>query len=82
LIAVLPALAPLLVLRAHSVFEDYGRALAGFAMYVGLFYVLVNVSRGEGKRIQPGLLEKWGGWPSTVVLCHSDTTIDASNLKR
>jgi hypothetical protein len=82
LIAVLPAIAPLLVLKTQAVFEHYGRASIGLAMYVGLFYLLVNVSRGEGKRIQPSLLKKWGGWPSTIVLRHSDTTIDAYTKAR
>jgi hypothetical protein len=42
-----------------------------------LFAVFSNVARMRGKAIEPGIYEKMGGMPSTVMLRHSDNTFDA-----
>lgn len=45
-------------------------ALACFA------YLFSSLARSRGKLIEDTLLKVWGAWPSTIILRHSDATID------
>jgi hypothetical protein len=82
LIAIFPAIAVPLVLLPHTVFGNFGKMFIAAIAYVGLFYLLTNIARTEGKRIEPRLLQSWGGWPTTILLRHSDNTIDIHTKQR
>jgi hypothetical protein len=41
-----------------------------------LFYLLASIARSRGKVIEERLISNSGGWPSTIVLRHRDTTVD------
>jgi hypothetical protein len=41
-----------------------------------LAYFLASIARSRGKTIEEQLLDKWGGWPTTVMLRHCDDLID------
>lgn len=41
-----------------------------------LLYLLSSVARSRGKLAERHLLERWGGWPTTVFLRHRDASID------
>jgi hypothetical protein len=82
LIAAFPAVVVPMVLLPHVMFEHYSRSLFALFAYVGLFYLLANLARSEGKRIEPRLLEMWDGWPTTVMLRHRDHAIDPHTKKR
>ncbi|MGO9267460.1 MAG: hypothetical protein ACLQBA_21700 [Candidatus Binataceae bacterium] len=82
LITIFPAIAVPLVLFPRALLQNWGATLVTVFTYVGLFYLMANLARGEGKRVEPGLLSKWGGWPSTIILRHSDPTIDPYTKKR
>jgi hypothetical protein len=45
-------------------------------------YTLSHVTRDAGKRLEERLLVKWGGWPSTAVLRHRDSTFDEISKAR
>jgi hypothetical protein len=41
-----------------------------------MFYLLASLARSRGKSLEQKLIGLWGGWPTTLVLRHRDTTID------
>jgi hypothetical protein len=82
LIALLPALVVPLALFPNEVLGNVGRSLVALTSYVGLFYLLANLARGKGKALEPHLLSKWGGWPTTVLLSFRDRTIDQHTKAR
>lgn len=50
---------------------------AAFAIAAAcLLYFLTTLTRSLGKRAETQLLDRWGGWPTTILLRHSDGTID------
>jgi len=52
------------------------------ALLFAVMYLLASVARSRGLRIEAKLLAKWGGWPTTILLRHSDTTIDRATKAR
>ena len=48
----------------------------------GGLFLLTNVCREWGKRLEPKLYEKWGGKPTTQLLRHRDDTIEGVTKKR
>ncbi len=48
----------------------------------GLLALMTELARDPGKRREPELFERWGGKPTTQLLRHSDTTIDAVTKRR
>ncbi len=51
--------------------------IAGIALTV-LFAVFADIARRRGRAIEPSLVAKMGGLPTTVMLRHSDTTHDVA----
>lgn len=51
------------------------KLLISLAITMGGLYLLSEIARSAGKKIEPGLIDSWGGWPTTVMLRHSDTTL-------
>jgi hypothetical protein len=49
--------------------------LTAFVFFGGLT-VLVSLARSRGKALEPRLISAWGGWRTTVLLRHSDNTIE------
>ena len=45
-------------------------------------YLLATLARSQGKLREDALLTTWGGWPTTIVLRHSDDTIDPETKVR
>jgi hypothetical protein len=69
--ALLTILSPLLALlawRADAL--TYVHALLTLAGTCGGTFLLSELGRELGKRKEPALLERWGGWPTTVALRH------------
>jgi len=48
----------------------------------GVAYALGRVARDAGKRLQDRLFEKWGGAPTTQILRHRDSRLDAHTKER
>ncbi len=52
------------------------------AVSCGALYLMTNVCRELGKRLEDKLFREWGGKPSTQILRHRDNTIEAPTKKR
>lgn len=52
------------------------------AVSCGALYLMTNLCRELGKRLEEELFREWGGKPSTQVLRHRDNTIEAPTKKR
>jgi hypothetical protein len=74
LLCVLPLLT-LIALYAPNV-SALTRAVTITASCGGLF-LITNICRELGKRIEEGLFQKWGGKPTTQLLRHRDSIIDS-----
>lgn len=48
----------------------------------GGLYLMTNICRDMGKRLEPKLYETWGGKPTTQLLRHKDKTIDDVTKRR
>jgi hypothetical protein len=46
-------------------------AMVGLLATCGVLYLMTSVVRSLGKAIEPHLLVKWNGWPTTEILRHS-----------
>jgi hypothetical protein len=80
IIAAAPAIALAWVLVSwHSL--GLTHAIAGIALTV-LLMVFADVARRRGKQIEPRLIERMGGLPSTTMLRHSDPTFDGPTKER
>jgi hypothetical protein len=65
-----------------AIFVSWGKIgwthlIAGTALTV-LFAVFADVARRRGRAIEPTVIAKMGGLPTTVTLRHRDTTYDAA----
>jgi hypothetical protein len=73
-LVVLAPLAVAAVVLGHIKLEW---SVAPYALGASIMaYALAQAARGAGRRIEPGLVARWGGWPTTRLLRHRDTTID------
>ena len=52
------------------------------AVSCGALYLTTNLCREMGKRVEEKLFRKWGGKPTTQLLRHRDTTIEAPTKAR
>jgi hypothetical protein len=52
------------------------------AVSCGGLYLLTNLCREFGKRLEDRLLQKWGGKPTTQLLRHRDKTIESVTKRR
>lgn len=82
-----PALLTLLPIIAifERLYADQIAVLTNIAFVIiwcGGLYLLSNLSREFGKRLEPRLFDKWGGKPSTQLLRHRDTRIENITKKR
>lgn len=78
------ALVPLFVLLA-SLYTAKVSSITNIVMILtscGGLYLMTNVSRKSGARLEPKLYEIWGGKPTTQLLRHRDKTIDGVTKRR
>ena len=82
LLAMVPAL--LLAAAAYPAWLslDLPKGAAFLVIVSCLLYFLASIARSRGKNLEPLLIAKWGGWPSTVILRRSDTTLDPYTKER
>lgn len=52
------------------------------AVSCGALYLMTNVCRELGKRLEDKLFQEWGGKPSTQILRHRDNTVEPPTKKR
>lgn len=70
LIAISPALAVMLSIFPEIVTSGLGGTVMALAVGTGLLYFAAEQARSQGKRLEPGLIAEWGGWPTTLWLRH------------
>jgi hypothetical protein len=78
----MPLGATLLVFKPRLLAGHPAHAILSTCAATGVFYLLANIARAEGKRVEPQLLADWGGWPSTILLRYHDPTIDVHTKAR
>src|SRR5208337_5168882 len=64
MLAMLPVLFFFLILKPDAASGGISRSAISLLVFAGGFYFLANIARSAGKKIEPKLLERWGGWPS------------------
>nr|ART37969.1 F37 [uncultured bacterium] len=50
--------------------------LIALVVTLGGTYLLANLARSRGKLLEERLKETWGGWPTTLLLRHANTSLD------
>ena len=57
-------------------------AASTVAVSCGGLYLLANIARERGRRLEPILYEAWGGKPTTQLLRHRDRNIESPTKRR
>lgn len=71
--ALLTLLPPIvLVITLYAPFASLAANVVSLAISCGLLYLLANIARELGKRLEPRLFQLWSGIPSTQILRHRD----------
>ncbi len=61
---------------------NFTKGATAATIFVPLAYALSYIVRDAGKRLEERLILAWGGWPSTAVLRHRDSTYDETTKSR
>lgn len=77
LLTLLPFLSTVLAWFPDLLTGSAGAALLTVVNACGLLYLLAELSRSQGQRIQRKLLDRWGGFPTTRMLRHGDTALSS-----
>lgn len=77
LLVMLPLLVPLICVFGAK--NPTLTAVVGLVGGCGAIYGIASVARGRGKAVEERLVADWGGMPTTVMLRHRDTTLEASS---
>ncbi len=81
LLAIAPVIWTAVLLFPESL-SDLRKGAISVIAIGGVLYLLASLARYQGKRIEPELLKRWNGWPTTVLLRHCDHTIDPHTKAR
>lgn len=81
LLTLFPALLAVFAVYPWLLVANIAGTLLTISMSCGLLYALASYARTKGKHIEPKLLEKWGGWPTTHLLRHMGP-LDSVTLNR
>jgi hypothetical protein len=80
LLCLLPLLALIALLYAPHVSALTG--VVTLAVSCGGLYLMTNICREMGKRVEERLFREWGGKPTTQLLRHRDGVIDSVSKRR
>lgn len=72
-------LAPVLwstAILSPNLIPNISKGMVAIAIVGCLLYALASLARSRGKVVEKQLIKEWGGWLTTVLLRHSDRTID------
>jgi hypothetical protein len=76
LLAIAPAMWTAVALHPQLINSTLGSWLTSSLAFFGGFTLFANIARSRGKAAETRLRQLWGGWPTTIVLRHSDSTVD------
>lgn len=82
LLTLLPLAALVVAVFPVVLTSGIGGSLLAAAVSCGLIFLLADVSRTAGKRLEPKLLKLWGGWPTTLWLRHSSHLLPSATKAR
>jgi hypothetical protein len=80
LLCLLPLLAVITLLYAPNV--SALTTVVTMAVSCGGLFLMTNICREMGKRLEERLFQEWGGKPTTQLLRHRDKTIDSVSKRR
>jgi hypothetical protein len=80
LLALLPVIISVIVV-IPTLYQTMA-SLLSLLVACGLITLIAHLSRHRGRMVERSLLDKWGGFPSTIFLRYSDKTIDKHTKKR
>jgi hypothetical protein len=81
LVALVPVLVLLLVYTPIQL-EFSVKSITGILLYSAACSALSVFARRAGKRVEEALKTEWGGWPTTLIFRHRDSTIDSMTKAR
>jgi hypothetical protein len=81
-IALVPILWTAAITAPRLVELDLTRTVATAVVATALLYALASVARSRGKILEPKLLERWGGWPTTAMLRYRNQIHDPHTKAR
>lgn len=78
------AASPLFALAAaYTPFLEFGSEHIVWAIVAAAaMYFLADAARRRGKTVENALVKSWGGYPSKIMLRHSDSTVDPHTKAR
>lgn len=76
LLAVAPLVVTIALLRPELANQGLSQGIVSVVVLFGGTYLLATLARSRGKSCEEHLRKKWGHWPTTILLRHSDDTID------
>ncbi|MFD1983324.1 hypothetical protein ACFSOZ_11665 [Mesorhizobium newzealandense] len=81
LLTIFPPLLAVMAWFPWLILSSVAATLLTIATSCGLLYALGSWARTKGRRIEPGLRKRWGGWPTTILLRHT-SELDVHTRKR
>lgn len=82
LLVISPAIITIFAWHPGLLTSDPAKTALTIIVSLGVFYALSVAARAAGKRIEPRLIQEWGGWPTTIWLRHRETHLDPSTRQR
>jgi len=82
MLAIAPVLWTLASLEPDLFVGSASRVVVSGSCFLGSLTLLASIARWRGKHVESVLVQKWGGWPTTAILRHSDRTIDSFTKAR
>lgn len=61
--------------------QVWQKAILALCGTCGVPFLIANITRDAGKKLEAKLVSKWGGMPSTIMLRHSDSYFDSHTKK-
>ncbi|MGX5851038.1 hypothetical protein ACWGTO_28650 [Mesorhizobium sp. PL10] len=82
LLTIFPPLLAVMAWFPWLIVSSVAATLLTIATSCGLLYALGSYARTKGRRIEPALRKAWGGWPTTILLRHSNDQLDVHTRQR
>lgn len=82
LLLILPAVITVIAFQPEWLTSNPVGILISITVLSGLLYLLASVARSTGKRLEKSLVASWGGFPTTILLRHSNDEIPNTTKAR
>lgn len=82
LLLLLPSVFTVLAFRPELLGSGPVGVLLSIAIFSGMLYLLSSAARSAGKRLEDRLTKTWGGYPTTLMLRHRDSSFHEITKQR